>query len=425
MSEGNGSNYRSNYTDDQLWKLVRKGAFELSTVPEKLSTRKFDAGRTTIGEPDAPSGRWIAKRLGYPWPELVKIACDQKRDTTMSSAAANRAPAESWLNINHLYFALRYVAKKLGLQSFSAYDYDATRADLLRADQHRTESGPLRIILPTSLQVIQIVRRIEKAEADAAAEAKAAAEAEAAAEADEAGEAELEKPKKSKKGKKSGKEKPDKRKLLPELDEKETAPEDLGETESLGWWNKALVLAGLEPYAKQNKTGVPYPIAIHLYIEATGKIPRGREEILRLGREGNFSLAKPETGTWAVSLHLAEAAAHRAALGLTMTGEVCKRGEHPVFDLSKLPSDLPRPSRPAGYWDDEDRVIDALCEYLDTIAARNIRRPTRRDYLEQWKSHSGDWPTAAALGKKGPKSFTAWIEKATLIWQKRRQQKAA
>jgi hypothetical protein len=415
VSEGTGSNYRSNYTDDQLWKLVRKAAFELSTIPQKLSTRKFDGGRETIGEPDAPSAKWIAKRLGYPWPELVKIACDANRDTTMSSAAARRAPAESWLNIRHLHFALRYVAKERDEQSFSAYDYDATRGELLRADQHRSESGPLRIILPTSLQIIQIVRRIEKAEGAAkAAEKKAAAET--------TDETDAAKSKNSKTGKKA---KPQKRKLLPELDEKETAPEDLDEAASLGWWNKALVLAGLEPYSKPSRAGVPYAIAIHLYIEATGKIPYGNEEILRLGREGNFSVARPKQTRNPITLHLPEAIEHRAKLGLKMTGEIGKRNEHPVFDLSKLPSDLPRPNRPQDYWDDEERVIDALCEYLDTTQARNIGHPTRRDYLAQWKRHSGDWPSPATLGRKGPKSFTAWIEKATAVWKKRRAKKAA
>jgi hypothetical protein len=405
VSEGNGSNYRSDYTNDQLYKLVRRAAFKLSSVPEKLSTRQFDAGREALGEPNAPSARWIAKRLGKPWPELVKLVCNSDRDLTMSDAAARRAPAEKWLDLRHLYFALRYVAEARGERSFPKTSYDTTRAELLQADQRRS-GGTLRIILPTSGQIIQIVRRIERAEKQAAEAAK-----EDAAEQGKGG--------KSGKGKKASK----KRELLPELDDGEAAVEDLEESEAGGLWNKALVLADLEPYVQQQDRGVPWAVAIHLYIEATGKLPKGVDELKRLAKEGGFSLAQPKDGNWSVKKLIPEAAAHRATLGLPMADEFVGWGERPVFDLAKLPADLPPSIRKRGHWLVEGNVIEALVAYLDTCEARNIRQPTVANYKELRKGRRGEWPSPSAFIRHG--GFPALIEKATAQRKRRKEAKAA
>jgi hypothetical protein len=169
---GSESNtYRSDYTNAQLYELVRKAALKFGQPrPHKLSTRKFDAARAPLGEPKAPSGRWIAKRLDHPWPEVVRIALDAKRDVTMTDSAARRSPAEKWLDHRHLYFALNFVAKKRDARSFGAADYDITCADV-RAAALRSGNTTLPMILPTSLQLIQIVRRIEKAEKEATSKA--------------------------------------------------------------------------------------------------------------------------------------------------------------------------------------------------------------------------------------------------------------
>jgi hypothetical protein len=122
---------------------------------------------------------------------------------------------------------------------------------------------------------------------------------------------------------------------------------------------------------------------------------------------------------------LPEVATLRAALNLPMADEIADpRKNRPVFDLSKLPADLPRQMAKRGDWaDNADAVIDALCEYLDTLAPRNVRQPTQGDYRkEQQKGRSGDWPSPSTLGRIRPKSFTAWIEQAQVEWQKRRKQ---
>lgn len=207
---------------------MREGALKLSTIrPETLSTRKFDAGRDTLGHPEAPSARWIAKRLCYPWPEAVRIAVDSKRSSTMSESAVQRAPAEKWLESRHLHFALNYVARHRDERSFSEADYTTTRLEVIAADAKKSKGGTLPMILPSPGQIKQIVRRIEKAEAEKL-------EAEKASNKDA----------KKSKGKKRDEKKT--RELLPQIEETSDELEDLDEETKHGLWNRAPLLAGLE-----------------------------------------------------------------------------------------------------------------------------------------------------------------------------------
>jgi hypothetical protein len=407
-SANNGNTYESDYTNDQLWKLVRQAALKLSPVrPESLSTRKFDAGRETLGHPDAPSARWIAKRLGYPWPEAVRIGIDRKRNPTMSESAVQRAPAEKWLDHRHLHFALNYVARHRDERSFSEADYTATRLEVIAADGKKSNGGTLPMILPSPGQIMQIVRRIEKAEAEKL----------------EAGKAPRENAKKGKAKKADGKKT---RKLLPAIDETSVELEDLDEATKHGLWNRALLLARLEPYEMSRKRGVSFVEGIHFYIEATGVIPCSYEELKRLAKAAQFPLGRADHSE-RIAAYLPEVAAHRQALGLPMADEIGKRGEKREFDLTKLPGSLPKLVPQPGDWaNNEEAVIDALCDYLDDAAKRGISRVTRADYRSRQEGvRRGEWPAAATLGRIGPKSFTAWIKRAQPEWQRRRKEKKA
>jgi hypothetical protein len=119
------------------------------------------------------------------------------------------------------------------------------------------------------------------------------------------------------------------------------------------------------------------------------------------------------------------AATLRKELGLPMPGEIANtRKQKPVFDLSKLPPSLPPPVRSNTYWAEHpEAIIDALCDYLDTVAARNVRQPTQADYRKAQKGRR-EWPAPATLGRVGEKSFTAWIAKAQKEWQQRRKRAA-
>lgn len=412
-----GQRYRSDHTNGQLWELVREAAKTFSpTRPDRLSTRKFDAARASLGHPDAPSGRWIAKRLGLPWPEVVKVAVDAKRDPTMTEAAAKRAPAERWLSIRHLHFALNFVARERGVRSFSEIDYIATREALLSSGATGARAATLPIILPTSGQLIQIVRRIEKAEA----------EAKAAADSPES-ESESKHGKKPKSGGKSKTpiHKRKKQPVLPELNDAEADAEALPAEIKHGYWNRALILAGLEPYETSKKArGTATVEAIHLYIEASGVLPATREELMRFARAAGFALSRLNDGD-RIQRYLPHVAAHRATLGLAMPDEIGKAGAV-AFDLTKVPGNLQKPMPDIGKWDDDDAVIDALCDYLDDAAARNVQKPTRADYIKrQRKARRGEWPSASTLGRRGEKSFTKWINRAQPEWQRRRKAKKA
>jgi hypothetical protein len=427
--ESPSSGYRSDYTNAQLYALVKEAA--LKTRPErpaKLSTRQFNEARAGLGQPSAPSAKWIAERLGASWPELVKVAINEARDATMTDSAARRTPAEKWLDIRHLYFALNFVAKKRGEQSFTDACYDTTREEVLSAGKHG-EARALAAILPTSGQLIQIVRRIEAAGTNKTkdAEEAAAAKQNAAAADDQTKASDPDENKNGKRGKPRAKKTKKTRELLPQLDADETPPT---EEEQTGWWNRALALAGLNAYKPVKDKGVSITQAIHLFIETTGMLPSSRAELERLAREGKFSLSKRRDGDGKqgniIRSLLPEVAELRASLGLPMADEIAPRTRKvkPAFDLSKLPSDLPPPVRTSDYWvTHQELILDALCEYLDTVAARNVRQPTRRDYIKQHDllKRRGEWPAAVTLDRVGEKSFSGWIRLAEVEWQKRKK----
>lgn len=331
--------------------------------PEKLTTRQFDRAVPVSAHPNAPSARWIAKRLGHPWPEVVAIALDPKRDIVMTDSAARRPAAEKWLNLRHLFFALRFIARERDEDSFTAIEYADTREQLLEADSHRTESF-LETMLPTRGQIIQIVRRLEAQAVEEDKKAlKAAAQAQKVA-TDEAAAAEAavtagEKPKKKRKS--QAKPKTITAPPLPMIEEDVKKLDDAVE---LGWWNKALVLAGLQSHEVDYSKGVPVPVAIDLYIEATGLLPPSMGELRRLAKAADFSLSqKPAKdagedalrgGSYHVTIlrYAPEVAELRARRGLTMPDEMAtKASANPTFDLTKIPSGLPKPIRPQGYWE--------------------------------------------------------------------------
>lgn len=319
--------------------------------PEKTSTRQFDSARATSAHPNAPSARWIAKRLGHPWPKVVEISLDPKRDIVMTDSAARRPAAEKWLNLRHLHFALRFVARERDETCFTEIEYGHSRDQLLAADSHRAISF-LETMLPTRGQIIQIAPRLEAQAAEEAKQAqKEAKDAEKAAAddavADEAAVAAGEKPKKKRKSQAKPK-----TVTAPPLPMIEGDVEDLDEAEALGWWNKALVLAGLQQHEVDYSKGVPVPAAIDFYIEATGLLPPSTEELQRFATAADFSLSNSrvkETADGALQKHsyhvtilrhVAEVAELRAKRGLSMPDEMAtKASANPTFDLTKLPPD--------------------------------------------------------------------------------------
>lgn len=108
-----------------------------------------------------------------------------------------------------------------------------------------------------------------------------------------------------------------------------------------------------------------------------------------------------------------------------MVGEFASAKAKPTFDLSKLPEGLPTPIK-LDWANNPEAVVDALCEYLDTLAPRHVRAATRRDYVQQQQAGRSEiWPSASTLGRVGEKSFDKWIARAMSVWQARRGSKAA
>lgn len=91
-----------------------------------------------------------------------------------------------------------------------------------------------------------------------------------------------------------------------------------------------------------------------------------------------------------------------------MADELTKRDEHPDFDFSQLPPDLPKPVPQPGDWaKDEEAIIEALCADFDTVSARQVHRASQADYREQQKGRRAEWPSASTLGRTGPCSSPA------------------
>jgi hypothetical protein len=336
-----------------------------------------------------------------------------------ADAEARRSPAEKVARPAPpaLRTQLRREAARSG--ELTADDYDLTRTQILESGKHSSKENALARILPTSGQVIQIVRRIEAAELRANETAEVvdqSANAERAGTLNKRrGKSQVKAPKKT-------------RELLPEIEDAERRSSTRPRLSATGI--ARLFSPGSRHYEPDKSKGVPVAYAIHLYIEATGLLPPSTLELKRFASEASFSLRhlsrEPDyIAGQARKPFFPKTAELRASLGLPMADELANtRKEKPVFDLAKLPSGLPRPvpiqdSRA----ENEDPVIEALCEYLDTVAARSKRQPLTSTTASSSKEGAVTGLPRRPSGGSGRSPLPAWIEKAQVEWQKRKKRK--
>ena len=228
---------------------------------------------------------------------------------------------------------------------------------------------------------------------------------------------------KPKKSRKKGKSKKVTAAPLPMIEE-----EKIDEDDELGLWNKALALAGLDPYEISYEKGVAFPTAISYYIDACNLLPSSYAELKRFAAAADFGLSRPSTEHGSkIAADLLFVAELRTTQGLAMVGEISNTKAKPSFDLSKLPAGLPKPAPGWNFWaNNPDKEIDALCEYLDTLAPRHEQAATRGDYeRQQHAGRSSTWPSASTLGRVGEKSISKWIARAEPEWQQRLAAKKA
>ena len=54
--------------------------------PETVSQRRWDAGRTPAGYPEAPIARQMCQALKISWPDALRFALDENRNLTQTVA---------------------------------------------------------------------------------------------------------------------------------------------------------------------------------------------------------------------------------------------------------------------------------------------------------------------------------------------------
>jgi hypothetical protein len=127
-------------------------------APAKVAQRRFDAARSPAGHPACPSARAIAMRFNegarrkFSWEQVKQLALDPERNVTQTLAAARREEPAEHLDERHVFFALRFVSQRSGLEAPTRDQYADARAKLPAAAR-RHDDQTLADLLPTVGQV--------------------------------------------------------------------------------------------------------------------------------------------------------------------------------------------------------------------------------------------------------------------------------
>ncbi len=154
--------FRSEYTNARLYEVVHKAALHVKPLyPKELRQTEFDGARFEIGHADAPSARQIATRLRRSWPDIVSDAVDERADQTKRDAIENREEHADWVTGDHIHYALRKVAKHVGVESLTRDQFGIGRAELIAEDRKRHHfGGVLDENLPTLNQIETAARKL-------------------------------------------------------------------------------------------------------------------------------------------------------------------------------------------------------------------------------------------------------------------------
>lgn len=154
--------FRSHYTDARLYEVVRKAALHARpSYPKELRQTEFDRSRAEIGHAEAPSARQIATRLKRPWPQIVSDAVDEKATQAQLDSLADRTKEADWVTADHIFYAVRRVARLREQESVTRDQYAATRLQLIADDRKRHRfGGVLEENLPTGNQLETAARTL-------------------------------------------------------------------------------------------------------------------------------------------------------------------------------------------------------------------------------------------------------------------------
>jgi hypothetical protein len=135
--------FSSEYDDLGLYTLVGVVAeFVSPEEPTLVTEAAWDAGRAPSGHSDAPSARAICARLAdrkgksFPWPELLELVFDPARSITQTHAQRRADDADHFTE-DHVYYALRLVARERKAKTLAPDAYARARQELIARDRRR------------------------------------------------------------------------------------------------------------------------------------------------------------------------------------------------------------------------------------------------------------------------------------------------
>ena len=139
--------------------------------PESVSTRAWDAARPLSDRyADAPPARRICEHLGLPWTKVRELAFMAPAGRAIALGHALNERQGDWLTPQHSDFALKVVARRLGVPTLTPGQYRAERVRMLAADRRRGHGGDLR--LPTEHQIAALAGSWDRAVAHAGLRAR-------------------------------------------------------------------------------------------------------------------------------------------------------------------------------------------------------------------------------------------------------------
>lgn len=118
-----------------------------------MSQRRWDQAREQSGRfAGLPLARDIARRLALPWREVLLLAHAPTEQHAHRLGRAQTRPEQDWLTDEHIAYALRTIAARLGTDTLTPAQYRAERARVLAVSDTRWLHGR-RLRLPTDEQI--------------------------------------------------------------------------------------------------------------------------------------------------------------------------------------------------------------------------------------------------------------------------------
>jgi hypothetical protein len=118
--------------------------------PMTVTQRAFNAARQGAGHPECPEASYIVRRLGYSWPEFLKLALAENGSSFKTLAQHTREWGQP--DIRTCALALRAVAHRLQAKTVRPNEYALEREEIIRRSRG-TNRVQLEEQLPTHGQV--------------------------------------------------------------------------------------------------------------------------------------------------------------------------------------------------------------------------------------------------------------------------------